>query len=253
MVASGTRRSPRVTDYFKREWKLLCAVTVSGIIYNVGMTAGPWFEGQLAQRLCDIITGARLAGSMLPLALAYVAVIALVQAMRFAKRLSVRKFSNNVNRRMKTQLYANLLGKSQAEVETEGVGSMMTKAVSDVDDCAEGIRKFTTEVFDTGVVLIAYTVMLLAYDWHLALIALCFPPISYLIALYLRKRVVSASADAKASMGRLNAATLDRTAGSLTYRAFGLEQVRDQAYEQCLGDYERAAICANTLASALKP
>ena len=33
----------------------------------------------------------------------------------------------------------------------------MTKAISDVDDCAEGIRKFTTEVFDTGVALAGYT------------------------------------------------------------------------------------------------
>ena len=55
-AADELSRGPHVTDYFKREWKLLCAVTVSGIVYNVGMTAGPWFEGQLAQRLCDIIT-----------------------------------------------------------------------------------------------------------------------------------------------------------------------------------------------------
>ena len=27
----------------------------------------------------------------------------------------------------------------------------MTKAILDVDDCAEGMRKFTTEIFDTGV------------------------------------------------------------------------------------------------------
>ena len=252
-AADELSRGPHVTDYFKREWKLLCAVTVSGIVYNVGMTAGPWFEGQLAQRLCDIITNVRQPSSMLPLALAYVAVIAMVQAMRFIKRLSVRTFSNNINRRMKTELYANLLNKSQTEVEAEGVGSLMTKAVADVDDCAEGMRKFTTEVFDTGVVLVAYTAMLLAYDWRLALIALCFPPVSYLIALNLRKRVTTAAADAKASMGRLNAATLDRTAGALTYRAFGLEQVRDQAYEQYLKGYERAAVRANTLVSALKP
>ena len=37
----------------------------------------------------------------------------------------------------------------------------MTKAISDVDDCAEGMRKFTTEIFDTGVALVGYAVMLL--------------------------------------------------------------------------------------------
>lgn len=43
---------------------------------------------------------------------------------------------------------------------------MITKAVSDVDDCIEGMRKFTTEIFDTGVALLGYAVMLFIYDWH---------------------------------------------------------------------------------------
>ena len=40
----------------------------------------------------------------------------------------------------------------------------MTKAILDVDDCVEGMRKFTTEIFDTGVALTAYAGMLLWYD-----------------------------------------------------------------------------------------
>lgn len=253
MAKTSASSAPRVGDYFKREWRLLVGVALSGIVYNVGMTAGPWFEGQLAQRLCDILGGVRSASSMLPLALAYVAAIALVQGARFLKRLYVRKFANNVNLRMKGELYANLLGKTREEVVGEGVGTVMTKAVSDVDDCAEGMRKFTTEIFDTGVVLVAYTVMLLVYDWRLALIVLAFPPVSYAIAMRMRKQVAGASAEAKASMGRLNAATLDRTSGALSYRVFGLERARDAAYEDCLDDYERAAGRANTFASALQP
>ena len=58
----------------------------------------------------------------------------------------------------------------------QGVGELMTKAVSDVDDCVEGMRKFTTEVFDTGVALIGYAVMLFTYDVRLALLSLIFTP-----------------------------------------------------------------------------
>mgnify|MGYP000279073803 FL=1 len=32
----------------------------------------------------------------------------------------------------------------------------MIQAISDVDACAEGMRKFTTEIFDTGIALLAY-------------------------------------------------------------------------------------------------
>ena len=62
----------------------------------------------------------------------------------------------------------------------------MTKAISDVDDCVEGMRKFTTEVFDTGVALVGYAVMLLVYDWRLALLSLLFTPVSYVCAAWMK-------------------------------------------------------------------
>ena len=51
---------------------------------------------------------------------------------------------------MKRILYGNLVGKSRPSLREEGEGDITTKAILDVDDCVEGMRKFTTEVFDTG-------------------------------------------------------------------------------------------------------
>ena len=59
--------------------------------------------------------------------------------------------------------------KKKEELEKESAGAMMTRAISDVDVCVEGMRKFTTEIFDTGVVMAAYLVMLFIYDWRLTL------------------------------------------------------------------------------------
>lgn len=86
----------------------------------------------------------------------------------------------------------------------------MTKAILDVDDCAEGMRKFTTEIFDTGIALAAYTGMLLRYDWRLALLCLIFPPISYMAAEKMKKAIQKAGAAYKEQSGMLSAATLDR-------------------------------------------
>ena len=49
--------SNRILSYFRREKAVLSIVTITGILYNVGMAAGPYFEGQLAQCLYDIING----------------------------------------------------------------------------------------------------------------------------------------------------------------------------------------------------
>ena len=179
------RRVPgpqRLSSYFRLEAGTLVVISVSVILYNVGMVAGPWFEGRLAQCLADIIGGKKEFSDMLILALLYVAVILSVQTMRFIKRLYVRRFANHVNRDMKHVLYRNLVHKSKKELEQESEGALMTRAIQDVDACVEGMRKFTTEVFDTGVVMIAYLTMLLWYDWRLTLLACLFSPIACYLA-----------------------------------------------------------------------
>lgn len=112
----------RVFSYFQKEWKVLLAVTISGLIYNIGLLAGPWFEGKMTGCLVDILKGADQFSDMLVLVLGYVTAIAIVQTARYIKRFYVRRFANNVNRRMKEILYASLVRKSRASLREEGEG-----------------------------------------------------------------------------------------------------------------------------------
>ena len=246
-------RPDRVLSYFRVEWFPLLLVTLSGLVYNIGLLAAPWFEGRLAQCLADILGGSETAAQMALLVLAYIAVTLLVQAARFIKRFYVRRFANNINRRMKGILYANLVRQSRAALEKEGAGELMTKAISDVDDCVEGMRKFTTEVFDTGVALAGYAVMLLVYDWRLAILGLLFTPVSYVCAAGMKKPVQRAGAAYKKAAGALSSATLDRARNAVTYRIYGCEEARIEKYEEALSLSEKTAVRNNVWQSALPP
>ena len=243
----------RVLSYFRLEWLPLAFVTLSGLVYNIGLLATPWFEGRLAQCLADILGGSETAAKMAVLVPAYILVTLLVQAARFVKRFYVRRFANNIDRRMKGILYANLVRQSRAALEKEGAGELMTKAISDVDDCVEGMRKFTTEVFDTGVALVGYAVMLLVYDWRLAMLSLLFTPVSYVCAAWMKKPVQRAGAAYKKAAGALSAATLDRAQNAVTYRIYGCEDARAEKYEDALNTYEKTAVRSNVWQSALPP
>ena len=243
----------RISAYFRAEWAALCLVTASGLIYNLGLLAGPWFEGKMAGRLIDCLNGQAGFMDMLALVGWYALITAVVQGARYVKRFYVRRFANNVNRRMKRVLYGSLVRKSRSELAGEGAGDLLTKAIGDVDDCAEGMRKFTTELFDTGVALAAYACMLLSYDWRLALTCLIFPPLAFVIAEKLKAVVQRAGAAFKKQSGALSAATLDRAQNALTYRVFGCEKERGAAYERELNGYESAAVKANLLTAALPP
>ena len=115
------------------------------------------------------------------------------------------------------------------------------------------MRKFTTEIFDTGVALAAYTGMLLAYDWRLALLCMIFPPVSYLAAEKMKKTIQRAGAAYKEQSAMLSEATLDRAQNALTYRVFGCEQEGREAYEKSLTAYEKAAVKAQIWNASMPP
>ena len=243
----------RVSSYFRAESGVLAVITVTGLLYNIGLVAGPWFEGQMTAALAQILLGAGSFSTMASLAAGYIAVIAAVQGLRFLKRFYVRRFANKVNRRMKRVLYGALVRSDRGDLERQGAGTVLTKAISDVDDCAEGMRKFTTEVFDTGVALAAYAGMLLWYDWRLALLSMAFLPGSYALAERMKRPVQRTGAAFKEQAGALNAATMDRAVNALTYRVFGREEERRAAYEEHLTAYEHAAVKANLWTASLPP
>ena len=253
VTANKKFAADRILSYFKEEWKVLLIITVSGFIYNLGLLFGPWFEGKMAGCLIDILAKNAVYKDMLILVIAYVISIGVVQVSRYIKRFYVRRFANNVNRRMKKILYGTLVLKSRTELEGEGMGDIMTKAILDVDDCAEGMRKFTTEIFDTGVALAAYAGMLLVYDVRLAFIAMIFPPISYIIAEKMKVIVQKTGSAYKKQSGILSNATLDRASNAITYRVYGREVNRKNAYEDNLAEYEKLAIYANIWNSSLTP
>lgn len=243
-------KNKNIWNYILKEKKYLFLITITGLIYNVGLLAGPYFEGQLAGCLVDISKNLKTAKSMIQLSVIYVCVILLVQCTRFLKRYFVRKFGNDINRNLKMDVYKHFVYDTSND---ENAGSIMTKAISDADACSEGIRKFTTEIFDTGIALISYIMMLVLYDAKLTCFVIIFQVISYLIANKLGPVVAKNASNAKKSAERLNASTLDRLHLAITYRIYGEESNMHEVYEKDLQDYEDKTVRSNILETSLKP
>lgn len=55
MTSAFSFNPQTIRSYFFAERKPLFCVTISGLIYNIGLALTPWFEGQLAQCLTDIL------------------------------------------------------------------------------------------------------------------------------------------------------------------------------------------------------
>ena len=244
---------PSILYYFKKEWKSLTIVTITGFIYNFGLILGPYFEGRLTQSIYDYFQQSISFQTIVKIVLLYLFSISIVQISRFYKRNYVRIFANNTNKRFKQTIYQNILYAPQSQIKQEQTGALLTKAVIDADDCSEGIRKFTTELFDTCIALIAYLCMLFHYDSKITLLCIVCIPLSYLLAEKMKTLVQTTSEKQKKITASLNETTLDLTSHAMMYRIYGCEENRMHSYENILQAYESASIKANIPFMAFPP
>lgn len=244
---------PSILYYFKKEWKSLTIVTITGLIYNFGLILGPYFEGKLTQSIYDYFQQSISFQTIVKIVLLYLFSISIVQISRFYKRDYVRIFANNTNKRFKQKIYQNILYAPRLQIKQEQTGALLTKAVIDADDCSEGIRKFTTELFDTCIALIAYLCMLFHYDIKITLLCIVCIPVSYLLAEKMKTLVQRTSEKQKQITAALNETTLDLTSNAMMYRIYGCEENRMHSYENILQKYESASIKANIPFMAFPP
>ena len=241
--------SVKITDYFRSEKKVLAVVTVSGLAYNIGLLAGPYYQGRLVDAIMQNLPLKRV----LFISVMFIAAITLVQAARAVKRFYVRKFANNVNAGMQKEVYANFIRESEDRLVHENMGSLMTKAVSDVDACVEGMRKFTTELFDTGVFLVSYLVTLFIYDWKLTIISCIFIPPALFTASRLRKLITGYTSSWRKSTSEVSERTYSYVDNAILYRITGREESNCLSYEHLNRDYEKKAILAGIWENSMMP
>ena len=226
-----TQKTDQLMQYVQKEWKLLVLITITGLIYNIGLALFPYMEGQLAQCLSDILNFQADRKDMAVLVLIYIVVVLTVQLARFFKRLFVRYVANHINRRMKLVLYNHLIHTPISTFDLDA-GSLLLRTLKDVDDCVEGIRKTVTEIFDTGIAMLSYVVTLCMYDWKLTLVAGIFPPLAFFFAERMKKTVTSLEVQARKSRDLANQLVVDRIASLPSYRSAGCESNVDEHVSQ---------------------
>ena len=239
----------KIKNYWIKEKKSVILLTLFGILYDVGMVARPIYQGKLIDALIAKVNF----NNLIKLSLTFIFIIGMVQFFRYLKRYYVRQFANATTATMRFMIYNNILHKEEKELNDENMGSLMTKAISDVDVCVEGMRKSTTEVFDTGVLFITYLVTLLQYDVKITLYACIFIPAAVFIAEKMKKLIFKFTKAYRSQLSQVSDITYDRIDNAILYRLYGREADNRVVYEEELEDFEKKAIVANIWENAMQP
>lgn len=246
----GPLRQPdKIINYWKKEPVAVAFIVVFGIGYNVSAILGPIYQGKLLDAL---LRGDNLKAIIL-LAASFVLLIASIQLMRYLKRFYTRRFANSTSATMRLMIYNGIMNKSYIELRHENAGDLMTRALADVDLCVEGMRKFTTEVFDTGVLMSSYFITMLYYDVKITVLGALFIPVAMLIAEKLKNIIYKFSTDYRTKSSAITGMTYDYIDNAMLYRINGLEKQTREKYDVELEDLQNKAIMASIFENSMQP
>ena len=242
-------RADRVLNYWKREKFAIVCIVFFGLTFNISMVLGPVWQG----KLIDAIASGKPLSAVAFAALSFIAIIVMIQTLRYFKRYYIRVFSNSTSLAMRRAIYRNILNKDARALEGENVGNLMTRAISDVDLCVEGMRKFTTELFDTGVLLGTYLVTLLVYDAGITLVSIILIPVAMLLAQKLKTVIYWYTIAWRKKNSEIADLTWTNLEHSMLYRIRGLEEENAKHYGLELEDLRKKAVLASILENSMQP
>lgn len=239
----------KIISYWKNEKFVVALITFSGLVFNAGTVLGPIYQGKLID---SILRGDSLS-TLIVLGIKFVAIIVTIQLMRYFKRLYIRRFANNTSATMRFMLYNNIMNKSIIQLDDENVGNLMTRAISDVELCVEGMRKFTTEVFDTGVLMLSYFISMLVYDVKITILASVFIPVAMILAEKLKVIIYKYSIEFRTKSSEVANLTYGTIENAILYRVNGIEKQNRDRYNTQLEDLQNKAIKAHILENSMQP
>ncbi|WP_346961497.1 ABC transporter ATP-binding protein [Clostridium sp.] len=238
-----------IKNYWLKEKKVVAMIIFFGIAFNGATVVGPILQGKLID---SILNKESLHIVFIRIAL-FIGAIAFIQLARFFKRFYVRRFANSTSATMRLMIYNNIMSKDINELNDENMGNLMTRVISDVELCVEGMRKVTTEVFDTGVLMIAYLVTMITYDAKITLISCLFIPVAMKLAEVLKGVIYKYSTDYRKESSVVTDLTYDSIENAILFRINGLEDKNREEYFHHLDELQRKAVKASVLENAMQP
>ena len=243
------REPQKISSYLKREWKTLLLVTLTGLAFDGSMSYAAVLQG----RLIDAVASMAALAVVGQKALTFLLVVAVIQTCRALKRYFVRLFANGTGARMRRMLYNSVFSQDVTALSGASAGELMNRAVGDVDICVEGMRKVTTEIFDTGVLMASYLITMFSYDVKTTLLTCMFIPVAMFIAEKLKTIIENATKLARAQNGAVSATTLSNVENALLYRVNSAYERRLAEYEAELTDLEKKNVRADVLENSMQP
>lgn len=242
-------RYDKISTYFKLNKKSFILATIAGVIFNGLMAFVPLVQGELI----NAYKAQKDAKYIILFALSFLAFIVFIQVNRYLKRYFVRDFSNRMVLQMRTVSFQNLIKDDISEFSKTSKGDIMSKTLLDIKDCAEGVRKMLTEVYDSVILMLGYLISMMIMDYKVTLIISIFLITSIIVANLMKKAIFKTTSEYKKTFSKAKDVTLNSLKNEVYYRGFGVLNFYYQKYQDTQDNLEKKSIKSMIFKSSLEP
>lgn len=242
------KRYDKITTYFKENLVIVIPMCITALIFNALMCLIPIIEGEAINSLKY-----NDKNKVLICTLVFIGLVLFVQINRFFKRYLVRVFGNKMSLKMRSISLKNLLKKDMDYFINNNAGDILNRNLNDIYETTEGIRKMTTECFDTFVLLIGYLITLLIMDYQIALISLIFIIISIIVSHFMKKIVYKTNKEYRKYLSINKNITIICLNNELYYRGFGVSDNYYNKYMESTNTLKKKNTKALLFKSSLEP
>ena len=244
-----TTKPYQLKSYWLKEWKVVLIATISGCLFNGGLPLIAIYQGYLIDEFVRNVGFTQLLSAFSQLLL----VVLLLQIARIIKRYAVRLFANKTIATMRLMIFNKMLHLDITESFEDSTGDWMNKTITDVELCVEGMRKGTTEVFDTGVLIISYVLAMMVQDMKLTLVVIIFIPITLFLAQGLKNKIVLYTRASRDLSTQLTSLTYESIDHALLFKLHGLSKNLRIPYLKTLNEHATCSFKADLMQNALYP
>lgn len=216
----------KIRNYFSYLWYITIPLAITGILYDSLMSFVPVLEGRAINSIKEDDLNNVFVTVMI-----YLSLVIFIQINRLLKRYLVRMFANKMNYMMKGKAFEHMLNMDMSYFDSHDIGDTLNKTTSDISSTCESVRKMTTEIFDTVILMIGYIFTYTILDYKVALMNLPFIFGSMTLSLLLKKKIYTTTKESKEYTSYFKERTLNLLKNEFYLKGMGISDRYKNQYD----------------------
>ncbi len=244
----------KLIKYIGKSKYLVFLIMITTIISTVLSLMGPKLQGQAidAIRIGDGKLNVDFDGLVRVLVLMAIVYLASAVIQLFSGIASA-KISQTTVYTMRQDLFRKISYLPIGYTDTHAHGDIMSRMTNDVDNISNTISSSITSLISAVLTLIGALIMLIRYDWRMALISLVTVPLTVFVSMKLSKFMRKYFVERQILLGQLNTQVEEMVTGYKTVMAYGKEKDACDEFAVISEDFRKCSIKANVWGGIMGP